>query len=448
VNNQSGVQNGQAGAPANAQNQFQGQGEVNTPGAAANGAAGARRMSGAIPRNSIPGQNQAAARQQQLAQRRGVAGTISGLQSNSLTFNNGTSTSQYSLTPDTRVELNGQNVALDELPANANVRIFTNPRNPNEIQRIVAGSGTAAATQGQDSTQTDNAQSPPSASVPNGGGERGFDGYGNDIAGKVNPDGSITRPDGTILPPSSTNASTDQRTSENQVPSQGASAGFTGTPDDVTSAGRNAPPRRELPPLDYLSGDGKGTNARQPQPGGERQLPSRPTETNAGSNDSLRPGAAPVTNGQGQQNSRASSDNTRSGASRSQTNARAQMATRETWKGPSVDLGWKLQQSSQGVTLSNLSSEGVAMQSKLQEGDVITAINGQKISSPRDLSFELHRLSPNSKAEFQVLRNGEQVTQTLTLPSTHKPLFPRSAAETADEIRALEAQVEAARKQD
>ena len=121
--------------------------------------------------------------------------------------------------------------------------------------------------------------------------------------------------------------------------------------------------------------------------------------------------------------------------------------TRENFNGPTVDLGWKLRQSNQGVTLSNLSSSGTAAQAGLQEGDVITAINGQTVSSPRDISFELNRLAANSKVEFELLRDGKSVTQTVTLPQTHKPLLPRSAEEIAEENRGLEAQVEAARKQ-
>lgn len=119
--------------------------------------------------------------------------------------------------------------------------------------------------------------------------------------------------------------------------------------------------------------------------------------------------------------------------------------TRETWNGPDVDLGWKLQSSANGVAVSNLSSSGIAAQAQLRDGDVITAVNGRAVSSPRDLSYELNRVSPESKVDFQVQRNGERVSQSLTLPASYQPQFPRTAREIADENRDLQAQIEAAR---
>ena len=114
----------------------------------------------------------------------------------------------------------------------------------------------------------------------------------------------------------------------------------------------------------------------------------------------------------------------------------------------SANLGAALQQTSKGVLVSSVASGGVAARGSLQQGDVITAINGQNVSSPRDVTSLLNGLAANSTIELQILRNGQTVTQKVTLPQSRQNSAPKTADQLAEENRILQQQIEAARNRD
>jgi hypothetical protein len=409
LNNQR-TQRGAANPQANGQNAAPGsapavQGDANTAGAAANANATGRARNGTIPRNLIPGQQPATAARQQAA-RRGSSGTISGINSNTLTFNNGSASSQLTITGETQVQIDGANATLADLPMNASVQVFTNPNNPAEIQRIVASTSTAQPGPDQAGTSTGDASNQEGRITP--------------VFDPTDPTPIDPTPPGSTRQPSQ--------------PPRGAQTEF-------GPGGSGNDPKQDLrrePIYQPFSADGRTTGtqpAANPQASGAAAagVPRVPGTPSANSTVRGRAVQNAASSGTGANNGRAGA---------------AGEITRQNFNGPTVDLGWKLQGSGRGVTVSNLGSGGVAAQGGLHDGDVITSINGQSVSSPRDLSFELNRLSPGSKVEFQLQRDGKSVTQMVTLPQTFKPLFPRSAEEIAEENRGLEAQVEAARKRD
>ncbi|OAI55410.1 hypothetical protein AYO47_00475 [Planctomyces sp. SCGC AG-212-M04] len=67
----------------------------------------------------------------------GMTGTITDFSSSSITFRQGANNTTLQVTADTVVQMDGRNITLNDIPANSQVRVERNPRNPNEVQRIV-----------------------------------------------------------------------------------------------------------------------------------------------------------------------------------------------------------------------------------------------------------------------------------------------------------------------
>ena len=59
-----------------------------------------------------------------------------------------------------------------------------------------------------------------------------------------------------------------------------------------------------------------------------------------------------------------------------------------------------------GIVLAGVQPNGPAAKAGLQPGDVIQAVNGQKIGSPRDLALNVASLKPNDEARLQIVRDG------------------------------------------
>jgi serine protease Do len=60
-----------------------------------------------------------------------------------------------------------------------------------------------------------------------------------------------------------------------------------------------------------------------------------------------------------------------------------------------------------GALLATVESNGPAARAGLQPGDVIEAVNGQKIASPRDLALTVATVAPGDAATFHILRDGQ-----------------------------------------
>jgi serine protease Do len=60
-----------------------------------------------------------------------------------------------------------------------------------------------------------------------------------------------------------------------------------------------------------------------------------------------------------------------------------------------------------GALLASVVAGSPAAKAGLEPGDVIEAVNGQKITSPRDLALTVANVAPGDDARFQVLRDGK-----------------------------------------
>ncbi len=84
---------------------------------------------------------------------------------------------------------------------------------------------------------------------------------------------------------------------------------------------------------------------------------------------------------------------------------------------PEMDeaLGLPADQKGKGALVASIEPNSPAASAGLQPGDVITAVNGEKVNDPRDLARDIGALKPGSKAEITLWRNGESLTKTVTL---------------------------------
>jgi serine protease Do len=68
-----------------------------------------------------------------------------------------------------------------------------------------------------------------------------------------------------------------------------------------------------------------------------------------------------------------------------------------------------------GALLASVVSGSPAAKAGLQPGDVIEAVNGQKIASPRDLALTVASVAPGAEAKVQILRDGQDRDVNLTV---------------------------------
>ena len=68
-----------------------------------------------------------------------------------------------------------------------------------------------------------------------------------------------------------------------------------------------------------------------------------------------------------------------------------------------------------GALVADVTSDSPAQNAGIKPGDVITAVNGTKITNPRDLAVDIAGVSPGSQAKLSVLRNGKDETLTASI---------------------------------
>jgi serine protease Do len=68
-----------------------------------------------------------------------------------------------------------------------------------------------------------------------------------------------------------------------------------------------------------------------------------------------------------------------------------------------------------GALIAGVQGDTPAAKAGLEPGDVITAVNGQKISDPRDLAVQVASVKPGDDAKLQVMHNGESKTVSVTV---------------------------------
>ena len=78
--------------------------------------------------------------------------------------------------------------------------------------------------------------------------------------------------------------------------------------------------------------------------------------------------------------------------------------------GKEVDLG-----TNEGVYIDEVPADGAAAEAGIEKGDVITAIDGQKVSKMAELQEVLVKHSPGDKVNVTYLRNKKSNTKTITL---------------------------------
>ena len=80
-----------------------------------------------------------------------------------------------------------------------------------------------------------------------------------------------------------------------------------------------------------------------------------------------------------------------------------------------------------GALVSSVSPDGAAAEAGVRRGDVITAINGQRLADSNALRNHVAALGPNAKVNLTVMRDGRERTMTATLdelPSTMADATP------------------------
>lgn len=83
----------------------------------------------------------------------------------------------------------------------------------------------------------------------------------------------------------------------------------------------------------------------------------------------------------------------------------------------------------QGVLIQQLTDNGGALAAGLEKGDIITEIDGQKITSFGKLSFAVGSKNPGDKVDVKILRNGKDRTYTVTLRDLNGNTTKRSLAD-------------------
>jgi S1-C subfamily serine protease len=81
-----------------------------------------------------------------------------------------------------------------------------------------------------------------------------------------------------------------------------------------------------------------------------------------------------------------------------------------------------------GVAINEVRPQSPAAQAGLQAGDVLLALNGQKIDSVQQVIQRVHQLSPGEKVELKINRDGQEQTIVATLGAARDvggPMFRR-----------------------
>jgi serine protease Do len=86
-----------------------------------------------------------------------------------------------------------------------------------------------------------------------------------------------------------------------------------------------------------------------------------------------------------------------------------------------------------GALVSEVQKDGPASEAGIKSGDAITAVNGNGVSSPKELSKKIGAMKPGESAKITVLRDGKERQLTLKLASL--PADKTAKADTAEEMK-------------
>jgi serine protease Do len=92
-----------------------------------------------------------------------------------------------------------------------------------------------------------------------------------------------------------------------------------------------------------------------------------------------------------------------------------------------------------GALLASVVSGSPASQAGLAPGDVIEAVNGRKVASPRDLALTVASVAPGEEAKFQVLRDGQD--REITVKVGEQPAEKSASAQQPSETPSARGQL-------
>lgn len=100
--------------------------------------------------------------------------------------------------------------------------------------------------------------------------------------------------------------------------------------------------------------------------------------------------------------------------------------------------GFGLPQDTSGVLVSGITPNGAAGKAGMREGDVITEVNGRKVTDPRALQLAVSQIAPGTKTSIKVLRGERgkkpsEKTLNVTLGTLPANAFGMRGGETQDE---------------
>ena len=81
----------------------------------------------------------------------------------------------------------------------------------------------------------------------------------------------------------------------------------------------------------------------------------------------------------------------------------------------------------EGVLVSSVTPDSPAAKAGLKAGDVITAVNGRSMDSPRELTESMRDTKPGESVELGVTRDGKAITLKAPIPEPERRRFTRPA---------------------
>ena len=345
-------------------------------------------------------------------------GTITNFTNANISFREGANTSTLQLSPQTVIQMDGRNISLRDIPADAQVRVERSPTNANQVQRIVVVPAANAA--GNQTFRNDLNAPTANRSLPNNdlnAGTANASTPNNDInAGTRN----ASTPNNDINSPVVNNPNTSTRPfAPGQNPADQPVAPFTRGADAPLPAGLNEPARSSSQPTTGATTD--GSQFLGPAQAGGTAKPTSPTPPS---------GAAVRSEIQGTANGIGGTDATGNGVTRTGAAAvnnvnRSNPGDRDVagrsgqnvmWNGDlSNRFGMRLSNDNSGLTVGNVTQNSIAARGGFRTGDQIQSINGQPIRTQADLTRAL-QASGNQPVSGQVLRNGVASDINFALP--------------------------------